>query len=69
MDRIAGVARQLAKDAIDCAIDEGGDSELINKARQFLADGDMHRDMEAFEVAVENYERALGEAQGASPVF
>ena len=71
MDDLAGVAMQLAVDAIDAAIEQGGDPDEIDEAEMFLAEGDAHRalgvagDCEAFKDAVSAYKDALAKAEGA----
>ena len=67
MDQFAAIARQLAVDAIDQAIAQGGDSGEINDAQQALAEGDALRASEAFKDAVANYKDALAKAEGALP--
>ncbi len=65
MDQLAGVARHLAVDAIDYAIDNGGDSGEINDAQNYLAEGDALRGWEEFKDAVNKYKDALAKAEGA----
>ena len=43
MDDLAGIARQLASDAIDAATAGGGDPVIIADAQQSLDDGDALR--------------------------
>ena len=71
MDNLAGVARQLAVDAINAAIAMGGDPIEIGEAEMFLAEGDAFRalgvagDCEAFKDAISAYKDALAKAEGA----
>lgn len=65
MDQFAGVARQIATDALAQAIDQEGDPVLIAGAQQALADGDALRASEEFEAAVDKYEVALADAKDA----
>ena len=65
MDEFARVARQLAVDAINQAIAQGGDPEEIQEAEGALADGDADRASGAFEDALNNYEDALEKAEDA----
>ena len=68
MDNLAGVARQIAQEAIDIAIaTPGSDSGEIADAQQFLADGDTLRADEQFKDAVSKYKDALSKAESALP--
>ena len=72
-------ARQLAVDAIDEAIAQGGDQGDIDDAQTFLSDGDALRAFGnsgecgpgscacAFKSAVNKYKDALAKAEGALP--
>ena len=68
MDNLAGVARQIAQEAIDIAIaTPGSDSGEIADAQQSLADGDTLRADEQFKDAVNKYKDALSKAESALP--
>jgi len=68
MDDLAGVARQLAADAIDNAIaDPASDQGEISDAEQSLADGDALRGSGDFKDAVNKYKDALARAESALP--
>ncbi len=73
MDKLAGVARQLAVEAIDEAIAAGGDQDAIDEAEATLVVGDALRELgnsgvcEAFKDAVNAYKDALAKAEGALP--
>ena len=67
MDALAGIARQLAVDAINQAIASGGDEVKIATAEQALDDGDELRTAGAYKDAVNEYKDALAEAEGALP--
>ncbi len=63
MDQLAGIARQLAVNALDEAIARAGDVTVIADAQQFLADGDALRASGAFKDAVNKYKDALAKAE------
>jgi hypothetical protein len=67
MDLLAGIAKQIAEDALDQAIAGGGDQEKIDEAQLALEDGDLLRASEAFVDAVNAYKDALEEAERALP--
>ena len=73
MDNLAGIARQLAVDAIDEAIAVGGDAGEIQEAMDFLAEADSLRELataemcELFRIAISAYKDALAKAEGALP--
>ena len=67
MDGFAGVARQLAVDAINKAIAQKGNPKKIKEAQQELAKGDALRASLHFEKAVEHYKEAIEEAEEALP--
>ena len=67
MDELAGIAQQLATEALDEAIAQGGDPGDINDAQQALADGDALRASGAFKDAVNKYKDALAKAESALP--
>jgi len=63
MDQLAGVAKQLASEAIDKAIDAGGDSEKISDAEQLRIDGDALRASGAYKDAASKYKDAVAKAE------
>ena len=65
MDQLAGIARQLAVNALDEAITRAGDVTVIADAQQFLADGDALRALGAFKDAVREYKDVLAKAESA----
>jgi len=71
MDDFAGIARQLASDAIDAAISGGGDAVKIADAQQSLADGDTLRASAAagalgdYKDAASKYKDAIAKAESA----
>jgi len=67
MDTLAGIARQLAVNAIDEAVAAGGDSGEISDAQQSLADGDALRTSGDYKDAVNKYKDALSKAESALP--
>ena len=67
MDQLAGIARQVAQEALDQAIAQGGDPDKINEAEQELAEGDALRASGAFTDAVDKYKDALLSAESALP--
>jgi YVTN family beta-propeller protein len=68
MDQLAGIARLLAVDAIDQAnADPQSDPDSISEAEQYLADGDLLVEYEAFKDAVNKYKDALSKAESALP--
>ena len=73
MDELVGLARGLAVVAIDEAISQGCDQDVIDKAQDSLDQGDIVRDAgnavgcTAFKDAVNKYKDALVTAEGAIP--
>lgn len=67
MDRLAGIARQLAVQAIDEAIAHHGDPNKINVAQQLLTEGDQLRALGKHKDAVNKYKDALAKAEQANP--
>jgi len=67
MDQLAGLARQLAAEAIDQAIAAPGDPFVIAEAQQKLAEGDALRTAGAFKDSVNKYKDALAKAEDALP--
>ena len=65
MDPLAGIARQLAVNALNEAIDREGGATAIADAQQFLADGDALRTSGAFKDAVNKYKDVLAKAESA----
>ena len=71
MDELAGVARQLAIDAVGQAIARGGDPTVIADAEQALAEGDTLKEsglggvITDFKEAVNKYKDALAKAESA----
>ena len=65
MDDLAGIARQIASDAIDAAIARSGDATKILDAQLSLADGDPLRASGDFKDAVNKYKDALAKAESA----
>ena len=68
MDQLAGIARQIAADALAQAIDGGGNPTIIAEAQQALADGDALRISGAFKDAINNYKVGLTKAESAAPM-
>lgn len=65
MEQLVTIARGLAQDAVDAAIDHGGDSGDIADAVQYLAEGDDLRAEGKFKDAVAKYKDALSKVEGA----
>ena len=71
MDKLTSIARELAIDAINEAIAQGGDSDKIEEAQEYLVDGDTLRanglsgEYEDFKKAVNKYKDALSKAESA----
>ena len=65
MDQLAGIARQMAVDAINLAIAKGGDTKKITEAQDRLLEGDVHRSAKEFKDAVSKYKDALSKAEDA----
>ena len=64
MDQLAGIARQVATDALDQAIARGADPTVVADAQQALDDGDFLRASGAFfKDAVNKYKDALAKAE------
>ena len=62
IDKLVCVAKQLAEDAIEQAIANGGDSDKIADAQDSLSEGDALGDSKD---AVNKYKDALAAAEGA----
>jgi hypothetical protein len=67
MDSLVEIARQLAVDAINYAMNSGGDSSQINNAQQQLAQADALRASEGFTDAASQYRNALATGEDAVP--
>jgi len=67
IDHLLTVSRQLATDAINIAIDTGGDAGKIYTALEKLDEGDNFRDEGKFKDAAAKYKDALSEAESALP--
>ena len=68
MDQLAGLVRGLALTAIDEAnADPSSDQSKISTAQDSLAEGDTLRAPGAFKDAVNKYNDALAQAEGALP--
>ena len=67
MNNLVEIARQLAVDAINYAMNSGGDSGAINNAQQHLADADALRASEGFTDAASQYRNALATGESAVP--
>ncbi|MHA2332907.1 MAG: hypothetical protein ACXAEU_12870 [Candidatus Hodarchaeales archaeon] len=67
MDSFTAIARQIAMDTLQYAIESGGDPDLIEEAQQALAEGDDLRLAESFKDAVDKYKDALANAESAIP--
>jgi hypothetical protein len=65
MERLVGVARQLAVDALNYAVDYGGDQGEIDEAFDYLDEGDDLRASGKYKDAVNKYKDALSKAEGA----
>ena len=65
MEQLTATAGLVAVTAIDVAFDRDGDLVEIAIAQQFLADGDMLRDMGLFKDAVAKYKDATAKAESA----
>lgn len=64
MNQFTAIARQLASDALDEAIAQDGDPDVIEDAQQALSEGDSLRASGAFKDAVNKYKDALSKAEG-----
>ena len=64
MDDLAGIARQIAEDALDEAIACDPANPDLDAAQQALDEGDVLRALEAFKDAVNKYKDALAKAEG-----
>ncbi len=64
-DRLVEAARGLAQAAVNLAIEESGDPEVIEEAEAFLDQGDILRDAGAAKDAVSKYKDALAKAESA----
>ncbi len=62
-DHLAGVARELAVDAVEQAIAVGGDLGVIAEAQQYLSEGDALRVSGSFKDAINKYKDALAKAE------
>ncbi|MFQ5656768.1 MAG: Ig-like domain-containing protein [Candidatus Methylomirabilales bacterium] len=67
MDQLTRTARQLATEALDQAIDQGGDSGKIADAQEALGEGDALRASSEFRDAAAKYREALQKAESALP--
>ena len=67
MDDLAGIAKQLAEDAIAQAVDNSGDPDKIEEAEASLAEGDALRVPGTYKDAANKYKDALAQAEGALP--
>jgi len=67
MHQLAQAARQLAVEAIDEAIDQGGDSRIVAEAQYYIEEGDALRAAEYFKDAVNKYKDALAKAESDLP--
>ena len=67
MDDLAGVARQLAAEALAQAIALGGDPDVIADAKESFDEGDALRASGAFKGAVSEYKDALAKAESVLP--
>ena len=65
MDQLAGIARQLAEDAIAQAVDNSGDPDKIEEAETSRDDGDALRASGDYKDAVNKYKDALAKAESA----
>jgi tetratricopeptide (TPR) repeat protein len=65
MDRLAAVARQMAVEAIEEAIEQDGDPDEIAEAQQLLTEADVLRDSGQYKDAIAKYKDALAKAEGA----
>jgi hypothetical protein len=65
MDQIAEIARQLAYEAIQIAIEQGGDPDEIQEAQDYLDEGDLLRESGQYKDAVAKYKDALAKAESA----
>ena len=65
MDSLVGVARQLALNALNYAIDHGGDQGDIDEAYDCLDEGDDLWASGDYKDAVNKYKDALSKAEGA----
>ena len=63
MDDLAGIARQIADEAIYEATDAGGDPDIIAEAEEFLDEGDVLREAGAYKDSVAKYKDALAKAE------
>ena len=66
-DQLASAASQLAVDAINLAISQGGDQGEIEEAQNYLAQGESQAVDEAYRDAVSMYKDALAKAESAMP--
>jgi serine protease AprX len=64
-ERVTGAARQLAVEAIDDAVERGGNAGKVTEARRALAEGDALRASGANKAAVNKYKDAAGKAEGS----
>jgi len=67
MDTLAGIARQLAVNAINEAIAGDSDPDKVSEAQQSLADGDGLRALGEYKDAASKYKDAVANAEGALP--
>ena len=59
------IARQIAVNALEAAVAQGGKADEIADAQQALAEGDALKSLGAFKGAVNKYKDALAKADGA----
>ncbi len=67
MDLYAGIARQLAVNAINEAIAHEGDQDTIDEALAYLDEGDTLREQDTFKDAINKYKDALAKAESTLP--
>ena len=69
MNEFAAVARQVAEETLNQAIDQGGNQDAISDAQQTLAEGDAARedglsgDLTKFKESVNKYKDTLAKAE------
>ena len=63
MDALVGIARQVAASAVDEAVAQMIDADVLSDAQDALAEGDDLRDDGAFKDAVNKYKDALSKAE------
>ena len=65
LDQLAMIARQIAVDALEAALAEGGEADEIADAQEALAEGGALKSLGAFKGAVNKYKDALAKAESA----